>query len=293
MLLNDTNDVVRVVTSASGDIDVHAFFADWDAGAFSPGAQNTNITTATTTTVVAAPSGTAKRQVKGLTIANRHASTSMGIVAQVFDGTNPFEVWAGTLDAGETVVFDGVRWQPYSIDGHPIVYDMAEAPENWIIRAAVDRTLTSSTAEQAMFNNPANGRIQLETGVYFFDWHAIITGMSATSGNARIDILGAGTATLANIMWSLWGLDNTTPATISADLAAYFQVDTSAASAVTAGTGTALRFTAQGMFGVSAAGTLQPALALVTAAAAVVQNGSYFRIQRVGSLGFASSGPWS
>lgn len=293
MILDSTSDEVRLITSAAASIEVHVGWADWDTGpTFVLGSDDLVITTATTTDIVASPTGTVKRQVKNLLIRNDHASTACDVTVEHFDGTDTVQVKKFSLLAGESAEYDGGHWHYYTASGIEKVYDASVEDTEYVIRAASDRVLTSTTSEQPMFNNPTNGRVTLPTGVYFFDWHAIITGMSATSGNARLDILGTGTATLTNILWSLWGLDNTTPATIADDDAAYFQVDTSAASAVAAGTGTAMRFAAQGMFGVSSGGTLQPALALVTAAAATVQNGSYFRIKRVGDLGFASKGPW-
>jgi hypothetical protein len=93
-------------------------------------------------------------------------------------------------------------------------------------------------------------------------------------------------------IWYFNGVDNTNSNTISADMAPLFLVDTTAASAVTAGTGTALRFWAQGMFEITGAGTVQPALALVTAAAATVQRGSFYMVERVGATGVVSVGQW-
>ena len=60
------------------------------------------------------------------------------------------------------------------------------------IRADGTRTLPNDTNENAIFNSPANGRITLETGVYRFQAQIFVTAMSATTGNALIDWLGAG-----------------------------------------------------------------------------------------------------
>lgn len=291
MILADTNDLIRVISSTTGDIEVSADWVDWTASTFTPGHTTTLITTATTTTIVAAPAASTQRQVKAVVVANRHASTAMGITVEHFDNTNAAAVWKGDLAAGESVVFDGQRWHRYTASGYLAAEVIVDVFDYWI-RAATDRTLASQTAEQPMFNVPTNGRFTAVTGVYVFDWQFVITAMSATSGNARFDFLGAGTAVLGDIVWSVRGLDNTAPDTIASDLAATFQVDTSAASVVTAGTGTALRLKADGIFQVNTAGTVQPALALVTAAAAVVQNGSYFRARRVGDVGMTAIGPW-
>lgn len=160
------------------------------------------------------------------------------------------------------------------------------------IRADVDRTLPNDTNLNAIFNNPTNGRLTLTTGVYVFEGLFIITAMSSTSGNALLNIIGAGTATIGSWLWQIHGLDNSTPATIADDDHAFFQTSASAASMVVAGTGTALRFKIEGSFEVTTGGTLIPSIDLVTAAAAVVQDGSFFRVKKLGDNGLVSIGDW-
>lgn len=160
------------------------------------------------------------------------------------------------------------------------------------IRADVDRTLPNDTNLNAIFNDPANGRLTLGTGVFTFSGMLIVTGMSSTSGNALINILGAGTATIGSWLWNLHGIDNSAPATILDDDSSFYQVGVTAASAVTAGTGTALRARFNGTFEVTTGGTLIPSIDLVTAMAAVVQDGSWFMVERMGASGMVSVGAW-
>lgn len=160
------------------------------------------------------------------------------------------------------------------------------------IRADVDRTLPNDTNLNAIFNSPANGRLTLSTGVYLFDGLFLVTGMSATSGNALVDILGAGTATVGSWLWNLHGLDGGTPASIADDDSSFHQVAATAASAVAAGTGTAMRFRVRGSFEVTTGGTLIPSIDQVTAAAAIVQDGSFFLVERMGANGLVSVGDW-
>jgi hypothetical protein len=123
-----TPDIVRVISSASGDIEVSADWVDWTPTTFTPGHTNTLITTATTTTIVAGPASD-QREVKAILIANRHASTSMGIIVEHYDGTTPVNVWAGTLLAGESVWYDGKRWYPYSASGLPKTLETRDTGE--------------------------------------------------------------------------------------------------------------------------------------------------------------------
>jgi len=163
-------------------------------------------------------------------------------------------------------------------------------PAIHFIRCNATRTLPNDTNTNAIFNSPANGRITLETGTYRFSMMMIVTGMSATSGNAFINLLGAGSATVGAWLWKLMGIDNSTPSTMLDDDASY--IVTSTSPVVTAGTGTALRLSSWGTFEVTAAGTFVPSIDLVTAAAAVVSIGSFFECWRVGSDAVVSVGQW-
>jgi hypothetical protein len=135
--LTSTSDVIRVVTSAAAQIECHASWADFNGTAVSLGRQNTAaITTATTTTVVAAPGSGVQRNVKHLNITNDHASLPCTITVEHFDGTTASELVAVTLLSGENMVLgeDG-RWTHYdangavyppagkgAYDGYPVVF---------------------------------------------------------------------------------------------------------------------------------------------------------------------------
>lgn len=163
-------------------------------------------------------------------------------------------------------------------------------PIRHFIRCNATRTLPNDTNLNAIFNNPANGRLTLETGTYLFEMMAIVTSMSATSGNALVNILGAGTATVGAWLWRFSGIDNSTPSTSLDDDAQY--LTTAASGVLSAGTGTAMRFQAKGTFEVTAAGTLIPSIDQVTAAAAIVSIGSYFICERMGTDAVVSVGQW-
>lgn len=159
------------------------------------------------------------------------------------------------------------------------------------IRADSSRSLSSTTAEQALFNSPSNGRLTLETGAYFFEALYSLSGMSSTSGNSAFDILGAGTATLSTVLYHAIGADG------GINVAAAQGGSTSNAaqspvSIVQAGIGTGQHTSIRGTFEVTAAGTIQPAITLVDAAAATLAAGSYFRCRRVGANSAVSVGQW-
>jgi len=163
--------------------------------------------------------------------------------------------------------------------------------EHWI-RQASSRALTSTTAEQKLFNAVTNGALNLATGTYFFEGLASISGLSATSGNGAFDILGAGTAVLSDVLYLSVGVDGST-ATAATQTGATVIQGQSPASMQTAGTGTTWNFSLRGTFEVTTAGTIIPSVSLVTAAAGTVAAGTYFKVHRVGAINAVSVGDWN
>jgi hypothetical protein len=164
-------------------------------------------------------------------------------------------------------------------------------PVRHFIRADATRTLPNDTNENAIFNSPTNGRLTLETGTYLFHGLISVNTMSATSGNASIDILGAGTATCAAWLWHAVGVDGNT-ATTANQTGSTIITQQSPASIVSAGTGTSMQVRLYGTFEVTGAGTIIPSIDLVTAAAAVVAIGSHLAFERIGSTSVVSVGQW-
>lgn len=163
-------------------------------------------------------------------------------------------------------------------------------PLRHFIRQDSTRTFTSNTNEQAIFDETTNGRLTLEAGTYHFQCQVTMTSMSSTSGNAAFDILGAGSATITGVFYSLRGIDGAT-ATAATETGSYMVLAQTPASMVTAGAGTALQFTADGTFETTA-GTIVPSMTLVTASAAVVGIGSYCSFERFGSDSVTNVGQW-
>jgi len=117
--LTSTSDIIRVGTSQAAQIEVHASYVDWNGSAITPGRTNTpHITTATTTTVVAAPGASVQRNVKHLNITNDHASASCAVTVEHFDGTTAIELMAFTLLPGENMIFgEEGRWAHRDANG--------------------------------------------------------------------------------------------------------------------------------------------------------------------------------
>jgi len=161
------------------------------------------------------------------------------------------------------------------------------------IRLTATRTFTSNTSQQAIFNSPANGTLTLETGTYMFEALVAMDTMSATSGNGKFSLIGAGTATLGSVYQHFASSDIAIDTASSTGSSWTLSATVTATNIGTAGTGTALSFLVKGTFEVTGAGTIIPSFAQTTAAAAVCKIGSYFSCRRVGATGVVSVGQWS
>lgn len=112
--LSSTSDKLRLITSGAADVEVHASWVDLpdSANNSQPGRTNTpNITTATTTDIVASPAASTTRNVKHLNITNDHASQSCIVTVEHTDGTTAVELMSFTLLPGENMIFNEEgRW---------------------------------------------------------------------------------------------------------------------------------------------------------------------------------------
>lgn len=211
--------------------------------------------------------------------------------------------------AGPAIYFDYT--QPASLFGSPaggmlevdanaILYYSHATSERGVfdaeqfINLSSGNTLTSQTAAQPLFDGgggPTNGRITVASSkTYYFECLISLSSMSATSGNGQF-VLG-GTATFTSLAYTVSGIDATTLTTVAATSGSYNTTTSTAASMVTAGTGTGMWALIKGTLRVNAGGTIIPQIALVTAAAAVVGANSYFRITPVGTNTVVTSGNW-
>ena len=87
LLLTTTTDVIQIVTGSATTLDVHASWVDNAAGTITPGRTNTEITTATTTTVVGSPAASTQRNVQTMLITNLNGSATT-VSIQLFDSTS-------------------------------------------------------------------------------------------------------------------------------------------------------------------------------------------------------------
>jgi len=175
LILADTDDTLQVIT-ASGvtTMFMYASWADITTTALTPGASDAQVTTATTTTLVAAPGASTQRQVKGFTIRNSHASSSNAVTVQFYDGATATELLNYTLLAGETLQWsEGEGFRIIDANGSVkggavIAEDTAHATGEALTKLGcrrIDSAATSAgtSGDWATVDCDANGALRVET----------------------------------------------------------------------------------------------------------------------------------
>lgn len=132
MILASTTDIIRLVTSAAVTTHVYASWADLSHSGSNydvdPAPSRTVISTATTTTVVAAPASSVQRKVLLFSVRNV-GSAAQVVTVETFDGTTAVQAFKATLAAGQTVVYqDGAGWALFNASGAQIVTGAEEQP---------------------------------------------------------------------------------------------------------------------------------------------------------------------
>ena len=119
--LININSKIRVITSAAGDIEVHASYVDLSGATVTPSSDNpASILTAGTTDIVAAPAASTVRNVKTLSLFNNHATVVNTLTVTHSNGTNESVLIRPILQPYESITFvEGIGWQKFS-SGVPI-----------------------------------------------------------------------------------------------------------------------------------------------------------------------------
>ena len=201
ILLSGASDVLRVVTTSAATVDVVAGFADYATGAVTPGNQKTAISSAATTTIVAAPGASIQRTIRFLSVRNRHATTASTATLEVFNGTTAYAVYQVTLAAGESLLYDEANgWQYVSAFGMPKV-SQSQGSSAPAVQASNIVVLSSDVVN----NNGVANTLQDVTGLSF----PVVTG-STYWFEVFVDYTTAATTTGAR-----WTLDGPTATRLS------------------------------------------------------------------------------
>ena len=278
MLLLTTTDNLRVVTSSTADTDVHASYVDLVTTTVTPGRSNTAITTATTTVVVAAPAS-GVRNIKQLTVRNKHASTSQDVTVGHYAGITGYELIKVTLSAGDALHYNHQHgWSVRDNLGRVKLRD------EQLLTAASPAMSTTVLSADVTNNNGVANTIQDVTGLSF----TVVNGATYTF---RFFIAYTAAATGTGSRWSINGPTigslyyrseyslTATTRTLNEGLSTY---DVPAASNATSATTGANLAIIEGIITPAADGTVIARFASEVASSAIVAKaGSIVHYQRV------------
>lgn len=282
LILNSTSDLIRVVTSAAGTVDVHASWVDKATTGITAGRTNTvNISTATTTTVVASPASGVERTVKFMAIRNRHASTANTITVLHSDGTNIPEIIRVTLAAGDQLQYtDDKGFEVVDSQGRTRINTSnngSGAATNALNIGVLASDVTNNNATANTIADITGLSFSMTAGeTYYFKFTIHWTSAATTTG-ARFSVNGPASPTMLRFH-SRYSLTATTE-TLNQGLSAY---DTPAgANATPAATGSNIAIV-EGFITPSANGDLIARFASeVSSSAVIARAGSFVEWVRV------------
>lgn len=213
ILLASTSDLLRVVTSSTSAVDVHASFVDLNGANVTPGRQNTLISSATTTTVVSSPAASTYRTVKTLTIRNRGGSTNVVTVLHS-DGTNVPELLEATLAPDTALHYhEAAGWWVTDNQGREVVQNIPGSgtpvtDSDTIVRLTADVVNNNGTAN-TLQDVTGLSFAMLANKLYWFEFNIVYDAAATTTGS-RWSIAWGGVATAKVNYTSEYSLTTTT-----------------------------------------------------------------------------------
>lgn len=187
LILATTTDKLELTRSSAADIDVNAEFVDFDGVDGTPGCEDATFNSAATGDIVSAPGSNIQRNVKSLTVKNRHASLACAVTPQKDrNGTNR-QYLTANLQPGETLEYtDAGGWKVLDANGSiKITYT-----DNRLLTKALGSTQSNSTTTPTEVSGLT---MPLAIGTYAFEYRLIMQSGATTTG-WRLSVDFSGTA---------------------------------------------------------------------------------------------------
>ena len=279
ILLTSTSDLLRVTTSSTANIDVHASYVDLSGTTVTPSRTNTTISTATTTTVVGSPASSTQRTVKTLFIRNRHATTSNNITILHTDGTTSVEFIKVSLNAGYTLRYDeGNGFEVLDSFGRSLLNNSdngSNAAVNALNLVVLGSDVTNNNATANTMQDVTGLSFSVTAGEKYWFYANIQYTAAATTTGSRWSVNGPSGVWRFSSQYSL----TSTTVTVNPSLTA---VDTPAASNASSGATAGNIAWVEGFFECTATGTVIIRFASeISGSAIVAKAGSILQWVRV------------
>lgn len=155
--LEGNTDALEVVTSSAASIDYTVTWSNVTATALTtPGTLPGNIASATTTTIIAAPSASNWRYIRALTFRNDSTTTSNTLTIQIDRSGANRKLFSATLAPGEELQYDEQGWRRYAANGSQIT-NSADAGTNGTIYTYYKVGTAKDSAGYAILGNKDGG----------------------------------------------------------------------------------------------------------------------------------------
>lgn len=162
--LTDTTHTLILTTASATDVDVFVSFADHTTSGAILGDQQTLITTATSTTILAAPAASTQRQVKLITISNTSATTNDIVVIKDISATE-YVLFTMTMTGNSQLTYvDGVGWQAFNNQGQLQVANVGVTGvfnNGYVLTGALYETFDRNLCDEVNTAVLSSGRLSL------------------------------------------------------------------------------------------------------------------------------------
>jgi hypothetical protein len=206
MLLTTTTSILELKTGGASKIDWTASWVDMTSSAFTPDASDGTVSSATSTTLIAAPAASTQRQVKFISLRNVGASSNVVTIQKDVSGTDR-EILVMTLLSGEALHYtDGQGWVAFDANGNrkQSVIQILPVPAAQMSPIFATANLTSvktitSTNTFALYMGKApraltsvQMRLRVTTAVATITWAevALAKGAPVVAGNPTLTTVG-------------------------------------------------------------------------------------------------------
>jgi hypothetical protein len=181
ILTNAGTDKLQLVTSVAATFDVLASWTDLasnGSGDPTPGRTGTAITTATTTDIVATPGASTVRNLKELTVRNKHASLPCDVTVIYNANGTQYELYKTSISPGETLEYiEGIGWFELQPSVTPFV-------TNYSVTAQVISTTASTLIDGSQIVIPVS---KMKIGT-MFRWRFDMTKTAAGTATSAFAI---------------------------------------------------------------------------------------------------------
>lgn len=143
ILFTTSTGALKLVTAGTQTLDVHTSYVDVSGTTVTPGATNSAISSATTTSIVPASGTAVQRNVKHVSICNKDSTSSVGLLIQHYDGTTTIQLIKITLLAGYTFTYNDLDgWVLIDASGGRVESPLAG---RWLKRTVILNGTTTFT----------------------------------------------------------------------------------------------------------------------------------------------------